>query len=383
MPMPNKILREVRRFIESARPDGDSDRALIEKFAATRDERAFAELVRRHGPMVLGVCRRVLRHATDAEDAFQATFLILVRKAKSISDPDRLGSWLYGVAWRTANKLRIARRSVATLPDDLAERKSTADWPIELDSAIACLPEKYRTPIILCHLQGLSPAEVAGRIGCAPATIATRLFRARETLRRRLTALGLAIPAAMIAGSSLQVPSALASAVSEMAAGRITSPAAARLADGVFRSLLMTKIRWAATAATVCLAGVGVLGFRAGGQERGKTDEPPRVITPTVQLREPPAQPSLLVYDQSPQSTVTTANFRVHAPSARVARIVANAAEHARQDIAIAWLGKELPAWSQPCPVRVTIREGSSGGTSFNFDGGKMLSRRCWKSRHC
>src|SRR5262245_51700607 len=109
MPTPTRVLEEVRRFIAASHPDHRSDRALLEQFALRRDESAFAELVRRHGPMVLGVRRRVLRHSADADDAFQATFLILVRKAAAIRDADRLGPWLYGVAWRVANKLRMSR----------------------------------------------------------------------------------------------------------------------------------------------------------------------------------------------------------------------------------------------------------------------------------
>src|SRR3954465_10738371 len=160
------LLREVRRFAAAARPDDDPDRALLERFALSRDERAFAELVRRHGPMVLGVCRRGLRHTADADDAFQATFLILVRRAPVLRDPDRLGAWLFGVAWRTANKLRASRRPGTSLPDEVPAREpSPTDWPVELDAAIAGLPEKYRTAIDLCHLQGLSAAEAAHRLG--------------------------------------------------------------------------------------------------------------------------------------------------------------------------------------------------------------------------
>src|SRR5262245_51514358 len=253
MPTPTRVVQEIRRFIAAARPDDSPDRALLDRFCRHSDERAFAELVRRHGPMVLGVCRRVLRHSADADDAFQATFLILVRKASAIHDADRLGSWLYGVSWRVANKQRISRPRGLPLPDELPARSADRDWPVELDAAIARLPEKYRTPVVLCHLQGFSPSEVASRLGCAPATVVTRLFRAREALRRRLTALGLAIPAVLVTGSVVGVPYSLASAVGEMAAGKAISPAATRLADGILRSLLMTKIRWAATAAAVCL----------------------------------------------------------------------------------------------------------------------------------
>src|SRR5262245_47775302 len=193
MPTPDSVLKEVRRVLRAAQPETDSDRTLVERFARTWDERAFAELVRRHGPMVLGVCRRVLRHTADADDAFQATFLILVRRAADVRDPDRLGPWLFGVAWRVATKLRATRLSVSSLPDDLpAPEAYASDWPAELDAAIARLPEKYRSPVVLCHLQGLTAREAARQLGCPPATVTTRLFRARDTLRRKLTALGLA-----------------------------------------------------------------------------------------------------------------------------------------------------------------------------------------------
>src|SRR5262245_13139269 len=373
MPTPNGLLRQVRRFIDTARPDHDSDRALVERFARTRCDRAFAELVARHGPMVLGVCRRMLRHSADADDAFQATFLILVRKARSVRDPDRLGSWLFGVAWRTANKLRSARRPGCALPDDLPcpNAIATADWPVELDDAIARLPEKYRSAVVLCHLQGLSPAQVAERLGCPPATIATRLFRAREKLRRRLTALGLAVPPALVAGSALHVPSALASAVREMAAGRTVPLVAARLADGVLRSLIVSKLRWAATAAVVCLAGVGLFGFRAGGQEPARDSMPPPV-SPVV---EPGGlAPPVAIPEERADSPTThkSDNFKITAPSARIARLVADAAERVRKEQAVAWLGKELPRWDPPWPMTVTLSQGSGGASSFDFSGARV-----------
>src|SRR5438270_184759 len=123
MPKTDSMFREVRRFIAAAGPDGDSDRALLGRFARSRDESAFAELVRRHGPMILGVCRRVLRHSADADDAFQATFLILIRRAADVREPDRLGPWLFGVAWRTANKLRATRRPGSPMPADVPARE--------------------------------------------------------------------------------------------------------------------------------------------------------------------------------------------------------------------------------------------------------------------
>jgi RNA polymerase sigma factor (sigma-70 family) len=370
MPKSDGLLREVRRFVAAARPDDDSDRHLLNRFATTRDDRAFAELVRRHGPMVLGVCRRVLRHAADADDAFQATFLILVRRAADVRDPDRLGPWLFGVAWRVATKLRTTRPSASSLPDDLPARQPHAgDWPAELDAAIARLPEKYRSPVVLCHLQGLTATEAARQLGCPPATVATRLFRARDTLRRRLTALGLAVPVALVAESTLHLPTALAAATRELAAGRTISPAAVRLADGALRNLLMAKVRWAATAAAVCLTTVGVLGFRAGGQEPGIIPSAPPPSVPEV-VAPPPAQT-----DRDQSGTVRSANFQVTAPSARIARLVADTAERTRKDAAVAWLGKEQPPRAEICRITVIVsHQGSGGATTFNFDGGKVTA---------
>ena len=368
MPKAHTLLREVRRFAAARPPDG-SDHVLLGRFTRSRDECAFAELVRRHGPMVLGVCRRVLRHAADADDAFQATFLILVRRVADVRDADRLGPWLFGVAWRTANKLRASRRRASPLPSEVPSQEPAAgDWPAELDAAIARLPDKYRHPVVLCHLQGLTPAEAARQLGCPPATIATRLFRARATLRRRLTGLGLSVPVALATGTTLHLPTALAAAAQHMAAGRTISPAAARLADGVFRSLLMTKVRWAATAAAVCLTTVGVVGFRAGGQEPVARPAAPLAPPPKTDAPVPPKA------GEEP-ATVKTANFRVTGPSARIARLVADAAERARKDTAVAWLGREQPPRPQSCQITVALGQGSGGATTFNFDGDQVTAQ--------
>ena len=205
------------------------------------------------------------------------------------------------------------------------------------------------------------------RLGCPAATLTTRLFRARHSLRRRLSALGLAVPVALTAESVVDVPAALASAALEMAAGGSISPAAVRLADGVFRSLYMTKIRWAAVAAAVCLAGVGVFGFQAGGQD--PVAGPVAPPTAPAAVAPPPAVPNV-----DEPATVKTANFRVTAPSQRIGRLIADAAERARRDAAIAWLGKEQPPRDQTCPISVTIGTGTGGATTFNFDGGKVTA---------
>jgi RNA polymerase sigma factor (sigma-70 family) len=172
-----------------------TDEDLLRRFAREQDETAFAILVERHGPMVLGVCRRLLDNEHDAEDAFQATFLVLVRRADSLAHPELLGSWLYGVAYRTARKARTqaARRrqqerqaaSVATVDEpstDLAWRELRST----LDDELNRLPDKYRLPLILCYLQGLTNEEAARRLGWPAGSMSYRLARGRELLRERL-----------------------------------------------------------------------------------------------------------------------------------------------------------------------------------------------------
>jgi RNA polymerase sigma factor (sigma-70 family) len=178
----------------AASPDDE----LLERFAICREEAAFAALVRRHGPLVLGVCRRVLIDPHAAEDCFQATFLVLARKAGFLKRPKALGPWLYGVATRTALKARAraARRRMCEQRCAIAEAVMPSDGLLwrdlrpKLDGAIARLAEKYRTPFILHYLEGLTVAEVAQRLGCAQGTTCARLARAKEQLRARLARQG-------------------------------------------------------------------------------------------------------------------------------------------------------------------------------------------------
>jgi RNA polymerase sigma factor (sigma-70 family) len=186
---------ETQRFLAAAAEDTDQE--LLERFNCHKDETAFALLVERHGPMVWSVCRRVLANEQDAEDAFQATFLVLVRRGNSLQNPQLLGSWLYGVANRTARKARAqaGRRCqqerqaepVATESDpsnDLAWRELRS----MLDEELNRLPEKYRLPLILCYLQGLTNEEAARRLGWPAGSMSYRLARGREMLRERMQA---------------------------------------------------------------------------------------------------------------------------------------------------------------------------------------------------
>jgi RNA polymerase sigma factor (sigma-70 family) len=195
-----KHLRQVAAVGDLAKLD---DAALLEHFLSRQEEAAFEQLMQRHGPMVLGVCRRILHDPHDAEDAFQATFLVLVRKANCITKRDLLAQWLYGVACRTAWHARTARserqareREAPIMPatDSTAE----VDWrslrPV-LDEEIGRLPPKYRAPLVLCYLEGKTYAEAARQLGCPKGTVATRLARARDRLQTRLIRRGLALSA--------------------------------------------------------------------------------------------------------------------------------------------------------------------------------------------
>jgi RNA polymerase sigma factor (sigma-70 family) len=226
-----------RLFRHGTLPTGDG--ALLESFVSTGDESAFEAIVARHGSMVLGVCRRVLGDRHDADDAFQATFLVLVRKARQLRDANRLGPWLYGVATRVAAKARARdarRREVhTTMPTDVRSFEDVhADWldvrPI-LDAELGKLPAKLREILVLCLLEGSTAEEAAHRLSCPLGTVKSRLARGREALRCRLAARGLA-PAAAVAVASGASRSALASPVSQ-ALFLTTSRMAGLAPDGI------------------------------------------------------------------------------------------------------------------------------------------------------
>ncbi len=274
----------LQRLRHSADPSGGdlSDAELLLRFVRQRDEAAFELLVRRHGPMVLGVCRRVLRDAHGAEDAFQATFLALVRKAGSIARGGAVAPWLYRVAFRVALRARAAasRRSARPgLPADLAapEADSPAerDWRPILDEEIDRLPERYRRPVVLYHLQGYTLAEAARQLGCPRGTVAVRLVRARQRLRARLTLRGViwgaALSVALATGRA--APAALVKATARAALGYALGGAASALpasvltlTEGVLRAMFLRKLKFAAAvllATTLVGAGAGWATYRA------------------------------------------------------------------------------------------------------------------------
>ena len=197
------VLRLLRQLGAERQAGPSADGLLLQRCALQRDPAAFAALVEQHGPMVLGVCRRLLHDSQDADDAFQATFLVLVRKAGTLAQPQGLGNWLYGVAYRTAVKARAQaakrrarQRPLADLPAPPArEELLWSELRAALDEEIHRLPDRYRAAFVLCCLEGKTNEEAAQSLGCPRGTVLSRLARARQRLRRRLVKRGIA-PAA-------------------------------------------------------------------------------------------------------------------------------------------------------------------------------------------
>ncbi len=291
------LMRHIKGLAAAGAPQR-TDRQLLDDFTARRDESAFADLVSRHGAMVLRVCRRVLGHEQDAEDAFQATFLVLARNGKSIRRSESLTSWLYGVAYRTAMK---ARRSAARRRNHEAKLRqqtppaspgpSWDDVEEVLNEEVRRLPDSVRAAFVLCVLEGRTLPVAAAELGAKEGTVAWRLSRARQLLQRRLTRRGIELSALLAAlavaesAGRAALPAALAKATvrfglsvaaGEPAAGVIPTHIAA-LAAGVTRAMFLTKGKIATIlliAAGLFAAGAGVLRQPAAAAPEGR-DKPP------------------------------------------------------------------------------------------------------------
>lgn len=276
----NELLVHLRRAVlrsESETTDGE----LLSSFVGRRDGAALAALIERHGPMVWGVCRRLLHNHHDAEDAFQATFLVFVRKAASMRRQEFVANWLYGVARQTAMRARataarrgMRERQVPEMPEPAATQRCI--WnevePL-LDQELSRLPERYRLVIVLCDLEGKTRAEVARQLDCPEGTVAGRLVRARALLARRLARHGLNVSAGVLgvilpsgaasAGPSASAISSTIQAATLFAAGQATaasgiSASAVALSEGVLKAMLTTKLKlmaafvFAVGAVTLC-----------------------------------------------------------------------------------------------------------------------------------
>ena len=312
------VLQPIRKLAAAQAAQALPDRALLDRFSAEHDEAAFAALLERHGAMVLGICRRVLRNGHDAEDASQATFLVLARKAATIQKKESVASWLHGVAFHVATNLKrdLARRSARETPlleSAGADGASEASWrevQAMLDEELARLPEHYRCPLILCYLEGKTRDEAAAVLGWGLATLRGRLERGRERLRARLNRRGLTLSAALFAhaltesSASAALPAALVALTVKAAllrganvggAGGVSARVAA-LTEGALTTLSSGKAKGALAILGVVLAagiGLGLLTLDKPGSEqteattrpladlpRGRSDEPKRLAAP-------------------------------------------------------------------------------------------------------
>jgi len=259
--MPTGPLHAVLRHLaETDRTDAQ----LLADHVDHRDDSALAALVRRHAAMVWGVCRRLLPREADAEDAFQATFLVFVRRAASIASPEGLAGWLHGVAYQTARKARAMagrraarERQVAALPETAVTEPDRGD-AAALDAALTALPEIYRVAVVLCDLEGMTRTEAARLLGVPEGTLAARVARGRRLLARRV---GDGTPPA-----ALPVPMALVTATIETATTGAASAAVAALTEGVLNAMLLVRLKFALSAVlwVGVLVGLATLAASAG-----------------------------------------------------------------------------------------------------------------------
>jgi RNA polymerase sigma factor (sigma-70 family) len=294
-----EAIRHLRKALLVQDGAGLSDAQLLGLFIEQRDEAAAAALVRRHSPMVWGVCRRVLGSHHDAEDAFQATFLVLVRRAATIAPREMVGNWLYGVAYQTAlkakatrTKRRIRERQAAALPELRVERSNhQRELQDVLDQELTRLPHIYRVAIVLCDLEGQTRIEAARHLGVPPGTIAARLTRGRALLAKRLTRHGLAITGGKVAAAlseqaasanqltavvSSTIRSVTAFAAGEAASTGVISAQAAALTEGMVKAMFLSKIKVATGIVLVITATAGG-GLLYQTQAGGLVDDSPRV----------------------------------------------------------------------------------------------------------
>jgi RNA polymerase sigma factor (sigma-70 family) len=277
----NEVVNSIRRAALRQEEGELTDGQLLSSFIERRDQAAVTALVQRHGLMVWGVCRRILRHHHDAEDAFQATFLVLVRKAVSIRQREMMANWLYGVAHQTAMKARalLAKRRTrekqgTAMPQPQAPEQDTGnDLQALLDQELSRLPEKYRVAIVLCDLEGKTRQQAARQLALPEGTMAGRLTRGRAMMARRLAQRGLAVSGGALAavfsqeaasaGLPIAVVAATIKAASMFAAGRVAAAGAisvpvAALTEGVLKAMLLAKLRIPLLViVTLALAGTG------------------------------------------------------------------------------------------------------------------------------
>jgi RNA polymerase sigma factor (sigma-70 family) len=295
----NPFLHYIRHLLGSGRDEARTDRQLLERFLADRDETAVEGLIRRYGPLVLGVSRRVLRNPHAAEDVFQATFLILMRKAPSLVCCQRLGGYLYTVAFRLALRVRAREARRRWCETQAARRRNEAenhatpagDLDVALEEELQKLPERHRAPLVLCYLEGKTNEQAAQILGCPRGSMGARLTRARERLRDCLARRGFVTSSAVVAGvlaadcapAAVPLPlldntvrAALWFAGEQAAAAGFVSARAVALARGAFRAMLVNKLKIAAAALlAAAMLGTGATMLLKAAPEQLPGEAPP------------------------------------------------------------------------------------------------------------
>jgi RNA polymerase sigma factor (sigma-70 family) len=373
-------MNSVLQLLSSAAA-GVADQELLEALVSRHDAVAFDALLRRHGPMVLAVCRRVLRHAQDAEDAFQATFLVLLRKAAAVRERQAVGSWLYGVAYRTARKALVlnTRRRALEARAAARPRGQASEPDADLHEELSALPEKYRAPVILCQLEGRSRKEVARQLNIPEGTLSSRLAAAHKTLARRLRRRGWTFSGLVPVAADLPVRLAAASAnAAELVlAGRtltgVVSTNVIALSEGVVKAMLVNKLT-ALTAALVLVAALGIgtgrLAQLALGQEPAATQQPPS--GPTDQEQRAAAEL------EAAQAALKHAEANLAAAKAHVAR---KEAEYRDAVQRTAGAGEKAGPSARVLASRFPYRVPVEIGWTQTRDGGRIEILEVWGTR--
>jgi RNA polymerase sigma factor (sigma-70 family) len=311
---PNPFLHHIRHLIGIDPAAGLTDGQLLERFLANRDETAVEVLVRRYGPLVFGVCRRVLHNSQAAEDAFQATFLILMRKAPTLLYHEPLGGWLYRVAFRLslraraneARRRQCETRAARSRPDSQRPPTAPSELAVALEEELQKLPEKHRDALVLCYLEGKTNEQAAAILGCPRGSMAARLAQARQRLRACLVRRGYAVPSAGVAtvlantAADAAVPLPLLAntvraavwfAGEQACAGGFVSAQAVALAKGAFRAMVVHKLKIAAVMLATAMLGTGATMLLKAAPQ----------ADPSAHAAEPPPPEARLGHTEAPE----------------------------------------------------------------------------------